>query len=59
MDLNLDRNICTDVLILIRNDHKAACLKFPLGMYISLHAFTVQMSKYFEGFVVPTRNSPI
>lgn len=59
VDLNLDRNICIDVLISTRNDHSAVCLKLPLGVQISLHAVTVQMSKYFCSFVVPTKNYAI
>lgn len=46
--------MCIDVLISIRDDHNAVCLKFPLGEHISLHAFTVQMNKYFWTFGVPT-----
>lgn len=51
-------NICTDVLISIRDDHNAVCSKFPLGVHICLHAVTIQMNKYFWGLVVPTKNNP-
>lgn len=51
-------SICTDVLISVRDDHNAVCLKFPLGVRISLHAVTIQMNDYFGGLVVPTKNSP-
>lgn len=47
MDLNLARNPCIDVLKSIRDDHNAVCLKFPLGVCISLRGVTVQMNKFF------------